>query len=58
MRRNRFAAKIPDDSTNFHLFVEGEAVVNAPNLAVVSEQEVVSFSIGAVGDQIEAGNDP
>ena len=33
-------------------------MVYAPDLAAVSYEKVISFSIGTVGDQVKAGYDP
>ena len=53
---DRLAAEVPDAGANLGVGVEGEALVDAPELAVVPHDYVPGLAVSVVGDQVIAGN--
>jgi hypothetical protein len=48
--------EVPDHCAELAVAVEGEAVVDGPQPAVVASQAVAALAVGAVGQQVEAAD--
>src|SRR5437879_13625298 len=54
--RDFLTGEFPDDRAQLWQRVEGEAIVDAPDVAVAVEQAMTAFAVGVVDDHVERGH--
>ena len=56
--RDRLSTKIPDHRAQLGMHMEGQAMINPPDVAIFATQAMAGFAVSIVGNQIKKRHPP